>query len=238
MPTLISKMMSNPDKGEGFFALIIDAIKESFSVEYGEYNNLGLTTVSMNRIRVVVIAFFIGVLVAIYLSVFNRKVYGLFISALGAEGCFSPEKAKTLAELGFERDAAVRSAIRGGNKYKGVLRCVGQDIHNEEVERKRGEFNARAAAGEPEPGQSGAVRPSSFKAVPYRFDFGTDRFYIPEDKAFEANSKFEARRGGILLAVIATLVIIAALYVSLLLLPDIMQLLDNAAGIIIGSARG
>ena len=32
--------------------------------------------------------------------------------------------------------------------------------------------------------------------------------------------------------------IIAALYVSLLLLPDIMQLLDNAAGIIIGSARG
>lgn len=205
---------------------IVDAIKEVFSVNFTdyEYSNLSVTSISLSRIRVAVIAAFIGIIIAVYYSLFNRKVFGNFIHSLGGENCFSEEKAKTLSELGYYQNPAVRSAIRGGNVYKGILRCVEQDRHNAETERRRGEYEAAAA-------RSGEnCKP--FKAIKYSFDFEKDHFYIPEDKAFTAETKFKKKHGSVVSAILITIVSVILLWAALKLLPELIQLADNFVGLL------
>ena len=205
---------------------IIDAIKEIMSVDFYEYeyNNLSVTDLALERIRTAVIAAFVGMIAAVIYSLVNRRVYGDFIHTLDSENCFSPEKSKTLSELGYYRNPAVRSAIRGGNTYKGILRCPEQDEFNEATERRRGEYEARAA-------RSGEKQ-KPFKSLKYHFDFTKDRFYIPEDKAFTADVKFRNRRGGVLTAIIATVISLVALWAALKLLPELIQLADNFVGLL------
>lgn len=208
---------------ENFISLLWEAIKELFSVEYGDYDNLGVSELTLERIRLVIIALYIGIIVGIYLAVFNKKVYSGLTRSLIAESAFSPESAKTLEEVGYLKNPAVTYAIRRGNVYKGVLRCVGKDEFDCELERKRELFRAKASAG-----VAGAE--DSFRETAYKYDFTKDRFYIPEDRVYAAEEKFRTKGTSPVLAVILTLIIVAAMILTLKLLPDMIMLLNNFVG--------
>lgn len=202
-------------------------INDFFALEMGEYENLGFGDFAFTNLRGIIIGMVAGIILASYISIFNKRVHGSFISSVIELGASSPSTAKTLSELGYMKNSAVRSAIRSGNTYRGVLRCVEADEYYFSRELARGEYEARVAA-------SGEAAPP-FVSPEYKFDFSTAHFYIPEDKHYSASIRFEKKGTSIVSAIVMTLVSIVMLWVILEFFPDIMQLLDNFVGMINGT---
>ena len=204
-----------------------EILDEIFALEMGQYDNLGFGDFAFANLRNIVFGLVLGIIFASYLVIFNKRVYGDFVRSLIGENCSSPATAKTLSELGYMKNSAVRSAIRSGNTYRGILRCVEAEEYYFARELARGEYEARAAA-------SGDAAPP-FESPEYKFDFDSARFYIPEDKHYTASVRFEKKGTSIPSAIAMTVVSIVMLWAILRFLPDIMQMLDNFVGMINGT---
>lgn len=197
-----------------------------FALDMGEYENLGFGDFAFTNLRGIIIGMVAGIIIAAYLSIFNKRVHGSFVSSVIELGASTPSTAKTLSELGYMKNSAVRSAIRSGNTYRGILRCVEAEEYYFARELARGEYEAKVAA-------SGVSAPP-FESPEFKFDFEKAHFYIPEDKHFSASTRFEKKGTSVFSAVVMTLISVALLWAILKFLPDIMQLLDNFVGMING----
>ena len=124
------------------------------------------------------------------------------------------------------KNSSVRSAIRSGNTYRGILRCVEAEEYYFARELARGEYEAKVAA-------SGESAPP-FESPDYKFDFDKARFYIPEDKHYTASIRFATKGTRVLSAVVMPVVSVVLLWAILEFLPDIMKLIDNFVGMING----
>lgn len=201
-----------------------EIINDIFSLDMGQYENLGFGDFAFNNLRGIILGMVLGIIFASYLVIFNRRVHGDFIRSLINDDCSTPAKAKTLAEIGYLKNAAVRSALRSGNTYRGIVRCVEAEEYYAAREQARGEYEARVAA-------SGEKAPA-FSSPEYRHDFAVSHFYIPEDIHFTATRRFEKKGTGILSAVAITVVSIILFWAILKFLPDILQYINNFVGII------
>ncbi len=202
---------------------IWEIIDEIFALEMGQYENLGFGDYAFNNLRGILVGMVLGIIIASYLSIFNRRVHGAFVRSIINEDCSTPEKAKTLTELGYMKNSAVRGALRSGNTYRGMVRCVEAEDYYASREQARGEYEARVAAD--------GVKAPPFDAPEFKHDFASSRFYIPEDKQYMAAMRFEKKGTSLLSAIVITLVSIVLLWAVLFFLPDILQLLDNFVGI-------
>lgn len=200
----------------------LDIINDIFSLDMGQYENLGFGDFAFTNLRGIIFGMVLGIILASYLSIFNRRVHGAFVRSLIEENCSTPATAKTLAELGYLKNSAVRSALKGGHTYRGLVRCVEAEDYYASREQARGEYEARVAA-------SGEKAPP-FSSPEYKHDFMTSRFYIPEEHHFTASLRFEKKGASLLSAVIITVVSIVLFWAILNFLPDIMQLIDNFVG--------
>lgn len=201
---------------------LLDILNEIFSLELGQYENLGFGDFAFANLRNIIFGMVLGIIFASYLVIFNKRVYGDFVRSLIEQNCSSPASAKTLTELGYMKNSAVRSAIRTGHTYRGILRCPESDEYFAAREQARGEYEARVAA-------SGERAPA-FSAPEFKYDFSTARFYIPEDKHFTASERFEKKGTSVLSALTITVVSIVLFWAIIKFLPDILQLLDNFVG--------
>jgi len=199
-------------------------LNDIFSLELGQYDNLGFGDFAFNNLRGILFGMVLGIIFASYLVIFNRRVHGDFIRSLINDDCSTPEKAKTLAEIGYLKNSAVRGALRSGNTYRGIVRCVEAEEYYTAREQARGEYEARVAA-------SGEKAPA-FTSPEYHYDFATSHFYIPEDIHFTATRRFEKKGTGVFSAVAITVVSIVLFWAILKFLPDILQYIDNFVGII------
>lgn len=199
-------------------------LNDVFSLELGQYDNLGFGDFAFNNLRGILFGMVLGIIFASYLVIFNRRVHGDFIRSLINDDCSTPEKAKTLAEIGYLKNSAVRGALRSGNTYRGIVRCVEAEEYYTAREQARGEYEARVAA-------SGEKAPA-FTSPEYHYDFATSHFYIPEDIHFTATRRFEKKGTGVFSAVAITVVSIVLFWAILKFLPDILQYIDNFVGII------
>lgn len=199
-------------------------LNDIFSLEMGQYENLGFGDFAFTNLRGIILGMVLGIIFASYLVIFNRRVHGDFIRSLINDDCSTPAKAKTLAEIGYLKNSAVRSALRTGNTYRGIVRCVEAEEYYAAREQARGEYEARVAA-------SGEKAPA-FSSPDYHHDFKVSRFYIPEEIHFTATRRFEKKGTGILTATAITVVSILLFWAILKLLPDVLQYINNFVGII------
>jgi hypothetical protein len=158
------------------------------------------------------------VMLAAVLAIFNKRVLGDFVRACARDGATSPEKARTLAELGFLKNSSVRSALKRRGSLRRVVRCVEDDL-------------ADLAAGVPMREEIAALYPEA-KAdgeagKPSRTDLNTARFYIPEAEIYTAEIRYD-KKGTNWLSFIGTLVLgLVVVLLLIQLMPDILQLVDN-----------
>jgi hypothetical protein len=199
-------------------------INDVFSIEMGQYDNLGFGDFAFSNLRGIILGMILGIIFASYLVIFNRRVHGDFVRSLINDNCSTPAKAKTLAELGYLKNSAVRSALRTGNTYRGIVRCVEAEEYYASREQARGEYEARVAA-------SGEKAPP-FSSPEYHHDFTVSHFYIPEDIHFTATRRFEKKGTSVFSALAITVVSIILFWVVLKFLPDVLQYIDNFVGII------
>ena len=192
------------------------------------YKNLPIDSETLTGIRTIGCAVILGILLAMIFSAFNRRVLGNFVRALIAADCLAPEKAKTLGELGFAKNFAVRRSLTRGVLLRNSVRCVEEDEWDAANDRR---FEAYQKALD-EATEQGKPKPERFRESAYTIRPEQDHFYIPEEKKYTAEMKFEKKGSDGYALVLSTFVLLVGFVLFFLLLPDILHLLDNILGML------
>ncbi len=186
------------------------------------YQNLNIDLGSGGVINLswAIIALCLGMILAAIMGVYEKKGLGEFVRKLIYEECYTPESAKTLYELGFHKNAAVRGALRSGSLSKIVV-CTQKKEYDDAVAQKKAEYEQNASKDDP-----------AFRSVAYKIDYQKDTFYIPKDASYAADVRYDKRGSGwIAVLVVSVLSVLIALFI-IFILPDMLQMLDNFIGLL------
>lgn len=215
---------------------------EFFSPELGTYDNLTFNESSFVSLKYIIMGIFFGIILASLSALYNRRVLGKFIRALIKADATSPEKAKTLAELGFERNGFVRTSLRNGCTLKNSTSCVEYDEFLKKMAQKAQKDGAETAQDSSDSTsdaeKNGDARKTDRRALRDRDfipDLATAHFYILEDKKYAMEIKFEDKGTNWLtfaFAVVASVVLAGAV---VMFMPDILRFIDNFINVISGS---
>ena len=200
---------------KGLWAELMDWFYDFFHPTLEGYVNFDFGSGSMVNIRVIIFGIFIGVLVASLYMVYVKNIVGAFVRKLLAEDCLSRDKAKTLSELGFERNPFVKLALRGSLLASTVVHVEGKSAT--EVKDAEGEESA--------PDEEGAVI-SQGESLP-----AATRYYIEEEKKYAAEMRFHARGSGWPTILFVLLVSVICIFVIFGFLPQILRFVDNTISI-------
>lgn len=195
----------------------LEALSELFHPDMSNYKYINGESV---RIIPIIMGIFIGFCIACVMVVFDKRVLGDFVRQLLSEECLSKDRAMTLSELGYLKNPIIRGALKSNVSIRRVVKCVEEEAFYEDVERLRAEYEA-ANAGK---------RALPFKSPRFRFDASTMHFYIPEEMKYTADVKFEKKGTNPVTLLLGILVFAALALVALFLLPDLLQMVDNAIG--------
>ena len=181
-----------------------------FSFEY--YENLSEN--ALFSVPLIVIGVFVGVVIALLATVFNKRILGGMVRKLLMEEALSADSAKTLDELGFKNHLLLRYAVKGNVSLRRVVYCREEEefLQKQEEERKN------------------APSPKKFRAKPFRVDPKVHHFYIPEEQKDTAAVKFEKKGTSPVALGILLLVLIVLLIVLLFALPKLMEWLNQLVG--------
>lgn len=182
---------------------------EYFTIDYGKYSNLGLDPLNQSGVSVEVIIIFamLGMVVACFMGSFNKGTLGGFIRTLIRNNCLSPASAKTLGELGYLKNTAVRSSLKNGYLKKYVS-CV-EDEQGILISSEN---------------KNGTV------------EFNDAHFYIPEEDKYKIEVRFEGKKTNPLTYVIMIVTAIAITVFLIAILPDILSVIDAFVGAVGGGS--
>jgi hypothetical protein len=196
-----------------------------FSVDTGRYEHINIGSGSLITLQRVVLGIFIGVIIAAGIACYDKNRLGALVRSIVKEQCLWPEKAKTLSELGFARNGAVKSSLRSPNKLGRVVRCVEKETYDKQVE------TARQAYVTEHGNEEGFFMPT------YRLNFETDHFYIPDEEHYRAEIRFDEKGSGWRAFILVVIVSVVSASLVCFLLPDMIQLVDNMIGILTENDR-
>ncbi|MBQ7383172.1 MAG: hypothetical protein IJV72_00080 [Clostridia bacterium] len=192
-----------------------------FSPEAVHFENLNLGSDAMATIRNIVLGLLLGVVAASLFIVIDKRVLGAFVRKLICEDCTSPQNAKTLAELDFATKFAIRNGVRRGSALRSVVRCREEEEYNAGLAEQREKYEAMR--------QSDKSLPP-FKSAPYSVNADEDHFYIPEEKKYSAELRFEKKGTTWLGFAMVVLIAIIAFVVLIFTLPEILKIVDSFVG--------
>mgnify|MGYP003320515234 CR=1 FL=1 len=203
---------------------IWESVRNSWTTSENVYfDNLNLGNNAVATVRNIIFGIFVGIIVASFIMIIDKRVLGSFVRKLLSEDCTSPDKAKTLYDLGFCVKYSVRNGVRRGSTLRSVVVCVEEEEYNAKLEERRAEYEKKRA-------ENSSLPP--FKETPYSVNADTDRFYIPEEKKYAPDMRF-AQKGTNWLIFALIILISAVAFVALsFLTPEILTLLDDLAGLI------
>ncbi len=181
----------------------------------GIFDEFGFDTDSAVLIFRILLAIAGGIVIAAIISVYDKRYLGSFIRKLIEDGCTSKDSAKSLYDLGFDDKLGVRLALRRGYVYSRFVVCVEQEEHEETMQKARKAFYEA---------HEGDKKPPKFKEIPFRADYDTAQFYIPEDKLTDASDKFSAKGSNWMGLFIVLLILAVILGLCILFLPKILEL--------------
>lgn len=191
-----------------------------FSVDLGRYQHISVQSGTLVNLRNVILGICVGIVVAAGMIAFEKNKKGSFVRKVIKSDCLWPEKAKTLAELGFEKCFAIKSDLRRITALSKTVKCVERELYEQDV------AAMRAAYVEKHGDDKGFVSPA------FQIDFATARFYIPDEAHYAADIRYDNKGSGwrsfVLVMIIAVIIAIIACF----LLPEMLQLVDNMVGIL------
>ena len=197
-----------------------------FSLDMPYFENFTFSKTALNTMRWLIIGITFGVIAAAISTLYNKKYLGKFIRKLLYEECFDEGSAKTLYELGYLKDPAVRGVIKSGGTLSRWVRCAEEDAFLREVEQKKLEF-IEAHKDEKDP--------PKFKAPEFKRDCNTMHFYLPEEKKYAADIKFDDAGisfGSVVLVTVGALILSAFIFY---ILPDVIKMIDNFITVMSGN---
>lgn len=193
-----------------------------FTLDLSKYENLGLGGGGhMFSLPQMIAMMLIGVIIASFATIFNKRVLGDFVRVMLQYEATSVEKAKTLEEFGYLRNSTIRQALRRNASLRRVVHCVEEEEFAREVASQRASYEERRAA-------DGSLPP--FIEPTYKMDVNTAHYYIAEKDKYMADVKFEKRgTNWFTFGIVVTCCVILFVF-ALFILPDVFQYMDNFIG--------
>lgn len=180
------------------------------------YNNFELYNPFIS-IELIVWAMFAGIVIASLMAVYNKRVIGGFVKSVLSLDCTSPKSARTIIELGYGTDWFIKNALRTDTVLRRFVVRIDEEPASSE--------DAREEAPEDGKNQKKARRPKHDV-----IDFMTARFYIPEELKYRAEVRYASRGTNLVSFGICVVILAAAAFAAIFLIPDIITLIDNFFG--------
>lgn len=157
---------------------------------------------TLSSTELIVWSIFLGILIGACSIFYNKRLVGAFVRALISSSATDRGSAKSLADLGFEKNIFVRHALRDGS----VLRkMVWEADDNYTVDASGIRFSARTA----------------------KMDINTARFYIDEENRIKADMRYSAKGTDVITLVMTVVVFFVVAYALLLFIPYITELFGS-----------
>lgn len=182
------------------------------------YPNIDMDDYDVMTARFIVVGLFIGLSIAIFMTVFNKRVLGDLARRIIDAGALSADSALTLDELGVGNSFVARIAVKWSTSLRRVVKCREEQTYADELETRRAEHEQRRKDGEKLP---------KFKETEYKIDVRNDRFYIPEDMKYMAEIKFEKKGATWLGASVLTVINAVSAAALVVFMPQIFELIDG-----------
>lgn len=182
------------------------------------YENLGLGSDALGSIGRFFIGIFIGLILASAMMVYTKRVLGKFVRYLLENEINSADKAVRLAQTGFVTNFAIRASLRAGRTLRTVVCCREEDEY----------LRASAAESGSEAADSAEKQANKRKKErEFKVDLDAHHFYIPEEKKYQADMRFDKKGtswGGLVLLII---VLIFTFFAIMIALPSLLEALDS-----------
>ena len=189
-----------------------------FSSDLPYLDNFSMRNSEVIFCKLIIIGISIGIIVAAICNIYNKRYVGNFVRKLIKEDCMSRESAKTLSELGYGKSLGIKSVIKSGGSLSRWVRCAEEDEFLEALAVKKKEFEELHASDK---------KPPKFKEPQFKRDLKKMHFYLPEEKKYTAEVRFDPK-GVHLLGVLIVIVVSICLCLWLCyMLTDIIKLFDN-----------
>lgn len=186
---------------ENKIKLILEKIRDFFfaSDNYEHFS----TASRMSSMRIFITALLVGVFAFVVVFSIKKRAAKRFVDAVNKFEAYTPESARTLAELGLSEDKGVISALcRGG------LSRLASSVEGDEYKEKIFAQNDSESAKKDKKNEKIAPQP-------YRADAQKDRFYLTEKKALSLQSIYGGKMG-----TVGTIILTAVGCVALWLVLD------------------
>jgi hypothetical protein len=168
-----------------------------FNIEAGNYKHFSFSAENAVFVRNVIFAMCAGILLASLCTMYQRYVPGSFIRALLRAEAFSAENAKSISEIGFEKNIFIRFELQFGTL---LLKHLGFTEENEKTSFEK--FSSRK-------------RPSR-----------NARFYIPEELKYRAELRYETKGNGPLQFVLTAALTCAIAIILFKTIPLLLSFVD------------
>ena len=193
-----------------FFGDIWDYLRETyFEVDFGSYRNFDISGYS-GTLSQVIFAVMLGIIFASIVVVYERRHLGAVVRALLASEAQDEESAKTLAELGFRADGAVKHALRRRDStLRKLIRYVGEAEEDELPDEITGKTAKKRLI------------------LTEMLDFSTTRFYIPTALRDRAAIRYNEKGSDVRTLVLTVLICLVGSGLLIRLLPVLFRIADN-----------
>ena len=213
--------LTTPEEDLSFWKKLWNGFRELFIKSDGYYDNINVSYGTLLSVRLVILGLFVGMCIATFVTVFNKRVLGDVVRSLLSKNALSPETALTLEELGYGKNPIIQLSLKYGTSLRRVVKSREEVCYYRDVESKREEYLSRKNDGEKIP---------KFKEIPYKMDTSADHFYIPEDMKYMADVKFEKSGNSLGGAILIVIGLTVAFFVIMYFLPDILSFINGIAG--------
>ena len=97
-----------------------------FTIEARDYANFSFDASARATLRNVILAFCIGILLACLYTLYQKLVPGGIVRAILKAQAHTPEAAKTLTELGLDKNPLYRFELRRNTVLKKTVLCTSE----------------------------------------------------------------------------------------------------------------
>ena len=202
-----------------------------------EYFNIEIDSDPLVTPAMIFAGAFLAIMAGAAIMIFNRRVLGRLVRRLIKNDALTPDKAKTIEELGLSDSRAIKYFINRLTLAKAV-RCVEEDEYyglkyvpytpedysgddGKDADRENEKIEARK-------NDAYAVSINTPRKLRYKRDPKNDHFYIPERKKYQASVRFNVKGTNPL-----SLLVLGAVYIVLGLIfirifPSLLKAIDTA----------
>jgi len=162
-------------------------------------------------LEVVVWSLFAGVIIALLVTLYNKRILGAFVRKLLTLEAVNFDSAKSLEEAGYVKNKFVKLALRKNGSLRQLV--VGLPIDT-------------APDAETE-----KILAESYKLPSKEVPLGKMKFFVPEDKTIKAEYMYSADGANVLFVILAIVLFAVMAMLTFTLVPDLITMAKNTFGI-------